>query len=360
MSFYLVIFIVGFGLSYLLTPLAGRLAIKLGAVDHPDHRKVHVRPVPRLGGLAIYLAASFAVLVGVFRWLEEGKAFLIKSNELLGLALAAGVIIMVGVADDFRSLKPREKFIGQFLAAVVLIYFGFNIDFIRLPYVGVLSFGFWAAPLTFFWLVSFMNIVNFIDGLDGLAAGVSAIAALSFFFYSFKIGQHFTALLSLAVAGASLGFLRHNFFPAKIFMGDTGSLFLGLVLGAVTVQGILKSLALAAFFFPLIVMGVPILDTFFAILRRLIRRRSITEPDKEHLHHRFLKKGFSQRRTVLIIYLWTALLCFAGLSFRFTSLNFYRMSLILMFIVSLIVAYYMGLFEEILELSRNSRKKGER
>lgn len=357
MSFYLVIFIISFGLSYLFTPLAGRLAVKLGAVDCPDHRKVHLRPVPRLGGLAIYLATTFAILLGVFRWLGEGKSFFIKSNELLGLALAAGVIIIVGVADDFRSLSPREKFAGQFIAAAILIYFGYTIDFIRLPFIGVVSFGFWALPLTFFWLVSFMNIVNFIDGLDGLAAGVSAIAALSFFFYSFKVGQHFTALLSLAIAGASLGFLRHNFFPAKIFMGDTGSLFLGLVLGAVTVQGVLKSLAMAAFLFPLIVMGVPILDTFFAILRRLLRRRSLTEPDREHLHHRFLRRGFSQRRTVLIIYLWTALLSFAGLSFRFTSLNFYRLSLIVMFVLSLIVAYYIGLFEEVLEFSKNSKRR---
>ncbi len=355
MSFYLVVFIVSFGLAYLFTPLAGRLAVKLGAVDQPDHRKIHTRPVPRLGGLAIYFATTFAILVGIFRWLIEGKSFLFKFDEILGLAISAGIILIIGIADDFRSLSPRDKFFGQMIAAAILVYFGFSIDFIRLPSVGVISFGFWALPLTFFWLVSFMNIVNFIDGLDGLAAGVSAIAALSFFFYSLKIGQHFTALLSLAVAGAALGFLRHNFYPAKIFMGDTGSLFLGLVLGAVTVQGVLKSLAAAAFLFPVIVMGVPILDTFFAIVRRFLRKRSITEPDKEHLHHRFLKKGISQRRTVLIIYLWTALLSFSGLSFRFTSLNFYRLSLVVMFIVSIVVAYYMGLFEEILEFSKNGK-----
>lgn len=355
MEFYLVIFIVSFGLAYLFTPLAGRLAVKLGAVDQPDHRKVHTRPVPRLGGVAIFFATTFAILVGIFRWLSEGKGFLFKFDEILGLALAAGIILIIGMADDFRSLKPRDKFFGQMIAAVILIYFGFTIDFIRLPSIGVISFGFWSIPLTFFWLVSFMNIVNFIDGLDGLAAGVSAIAALSFFFYSLKIGQHFTALLSLAVAGAALGFLRHNFYPAKIFMGDTGSLFLGLILGAVTVQGVLKSLAAAAFLFPVIVMGVPILDTFSAIIRRFLRKRSITEPDKEHLHHRFLKKGFSQRRTVLVIYLWTALLSFSGLSFRFTSLNFYRLSLVAMFLISIIVAYYMGLFEEITEFSKNGK-----
>ncbi len=355
MSFYLVVFIVSFGLSYLLTPLVGRLAVRLGAVDHPDHRKVHTRPVPRLGGLAIYFATTFAVLIGIFRWLTDGKSFLLKSDEILGLAISAGVVLLVGIADDFRSLRPRDKFFGQMMAAAILIYFGFTIDFIRLPSIGVISFGFWALPLTFFWLVSFMNIVNFIDGLDGLAAGVSAIAALSFFFYSFKIGQQFTALLSLAVAGAALGFLRHNFYPARIFMGDTGSLFLGLLLGAITVQGVLKSLAAAAFIFPVVVMGVPILDTFFAIVRRFLKRRSITEPDKEHLHHRFLKKGVSQRRTVLIIYLWTALLSFSGLSFRFTSLSFYRISLIVMFVISLVVAYYMGLFEEILKFSKNGK-----
>ncbi len=346
---YFFTFFLGLTVTYLFTPLAGKFATFLGAVDHPGERRIHSRPTPRMGGLAIYTAFIFSLLLGIIFLTEKGGSHLIPYHDVIAISLGATVALLVGVSDDLRSLSPKEKLIGQALAAATLIFLGVTVDFVNLPYVGIVSLGYWSIPLTFFWVIAFMNIVNLIDGLDGLAAGVCAIASLTFFVYAYRTGQIFTALLCLSLAGACVGFLRHNFYPAKIFMGDTGSLLLGFLLGAITVQGVMKTLAASAFILPLLVMAIPIADTAFAIFRRVKKKRPISEPDRGHIHHRFLDRGFSQRRAVLFIYLWTSIFSLVALSLRFASSSIlFWGSLLVLLVLSLILSYFMGLFDVLL------------
>src|SRR5205807_8154354 len=204
-----------------------------------------------------------------------------------------------GAIDDFRGLRPWEKFGGQVAAAVIPVGFGIWIDHFTLPLIGVHGLSAWVGkPLTVVWIVAIMNMVNFLDGLDGLAAGVSAIAGGTFSVIALSLLKPNAAILSAIVLGACLGFLRHNFYPARIFMGDSGALLLGFVLAAISVQGLLKTAGLVTLAFPLIVLAIPILDTSFVVLKRLKYRRPITEADRNHLHHRFVNIGFSQRRAV--------------------------------------------------------------
>lgn len=349
---YLLVFFFGFAITYLFTPLAGKLSFFLKAVDLPDERRIHTNPTPRLGGLAIYLSFFFSLLIGVFYLISQGKGHLVKGRELWVIFLGATVALLIGLSDDTKTLKPQEKFLGQLVAASILVFFGLSIDIINLPFVGVVSPGYLGIPLTLIWVAAFMNVVNLIDGLDGLAAGVSAIASLTFFVYAFRTGHVSTGLLCLALAGSCLGFLRHNFYPARIFMGDTGSLLVGFLLAAITVQGVVKTLAATAFLLPLVIMGVPIFDTLLAILRRIKNRRPISEPDTDHIHHRFLNKGFSQRRTVFFIYLWTSIFSITGLSLRFAPRQVVWGSAVALLIVSLSVAYFLGVFDVFFERAK--------
>jgi UDP-GlcNAc:undecaprenyl-phosphate GlcNAc-1-phosphate transferase len=291
----------------LLAPAAGGVARRLGAVDHPGGRRQHPRPVPRLGGLALFVAIMVAAL-----------AFLELTRETRGLLLGAAVATTVGAVDDFRGLRWLWKLAGQVTAAVIPVGFGIWIDRFTLPFLGVHELSPWLGkPLTVLWIVAIMNMVNFLDGLDGLAAGVCSIAGGTFSVIALSLGKPQAAIASAIVFGACLGFLRHNFYPARIFMGDSGALLLGFALATVAVQGLLKTAATVALLFPLLVLAVPILDTGFVVARRLKYRRPIYVADREHLHHRFLRLGFSQRRTALTIWLWCATLAAAALATRF-------------------------------------------
>ncbi|MGQ9758631.1 MAG: glycosyltransferase family 4 protein [Actinomycetota bacterium] len=330
---YLLTFGVSLLLALLLTPAARRWAVKLGAVDMPHDRKVHENPTPTLGGLAILVAVVFSILAGkalarVFPSLARpmGMSDALSSYQLLGIIVAASLVAVLGAVDDMRRLSPWMKLAGQVAASLVLISFGVEINTVALPRGNVLDLS--ASPLlsillTVIWMVAFTNIINLIDGLDGLAAGVCTISAAAFFFYGTRIGGDPNTLqatvVSVAVAGACLGFLRHNFHPASIFMGDSGAMFLGFILGAVSIQGILKRTAVATLFTPLIILAVPIADTGLAILRRVRRGKPFHYADKEHIHHRLLYIGHSQRQAVLIIYLWTALLTGIALSLEFVA-----------------------------------------
>lgn len=330
---YPLIFGVSLLLAFLLTPTARRWAVKLGAVDMPHDRKVHENPTPTLGGLAILVAVVFSILAGkvlarVFPSLARpvGMSDALSSYQLLGIIVAASLVAVLGAVDDMRRLSPWMKLAGQVAASLVLISFGVEINTVALPRGNVLDLS--ASPLlsillTVIWMVAFTNIINLIDGLDGLAAGVCTISAAAFFFYGTRIGGDpntlQATLVSAAVAGACLGFLRHNFHPASIFMGDSGAMFLGFILGAVSIQGILKRTAVATLFTPLIILAVPIADTSLAILRRARRGKPFHYADKEHIHHRLLYIGHSQRQAVLIIYLWTALLTGIALSLEFVA-----------------------------------------
>src|SRR5438105_10931834 len=283
------------------------MARMLGAVDAPGGRRLNRSPVPRLGGLALFL--------GVF---VPALAFLPLGRETRGRLLGAAVAVTVGAVDDFRGLRWFEKLAGQTLAAAIPTWFGVWVDRFTLPFLGIHALPEWVGvPLTIVWIVAIMNMVNFLDGLESLAAGVAAIAGSTFAVIALSLAKPDAAILSAIVFGASVGFLRHNFYPARIFMGDSGALLLGFVLAAVSVQGLLKTAATVALFFPLLVLAVPIVDTTFVVVRRLKHGERIFEADQAHLHHRFLRRGFSQRRAALTIWAWCATLAAAAFATRF-------------------------------------------
>ncbi len=291
----------------LLTPAVGGMARMLGVVDEPGERRVNRRTIPRLGGLAIFLGIIVPAL-----------AFLDLSGESRGVLLGAAVATVVGAVDDFRGLSPTVKLAGQVVAASIPPMFGVWIDHFTFPFLGVVDLPAWlGVPLSMFFIVAVMNMVNFLDGLDGLAAGVCGIAGTTYAILALSLGKTDPAILSAIVAGACLGFLRHNFFPARIFMGDSGALCLGFILAAVSIQGLLKTASTVVLVLPLLVLAVPILDTSFVVAKRLKHNLPIYAADRSHLHHRFLNIGFSQRRAAVTMWLWCASLAGAALATRF-------------------------------------------
>jgi UDP-GlcNAc:undecaprenyl-phosphate/decaprenyl-phosphate GlcNAc-1-phosphate transferase len=299
--------LIAFGIVVLLTPAVGGMARLLGVVDSPDARRVNRRPIPRLGGLAIFLGIIVPAL-----------AFLDLSGEMRGILLGIAVACVVGAIDDFRGLAPLPKLAGQVLAAAIPVSFGVWVDHFTFPFVGVVDLPPWlGGALTIVWIVAVMNMVNFLDGMDGLAAGVCGIAGLTFAVIALSLGKADAAVLSAIVAGACVGFLRHNFFPARVFMGDSGALVLGFTLASVAVAGLLKTASTVVLFLPLVVLAVPIIDTSFVVVKRLKYKQPIGAADRSHLHHRFLNIGFSQRRAAFVMWGWTATLGAAALATRF-------------------------------------------
>jgi UDP-GlcNAc:undecaprenyl-phosphate GlcNAc-1-phosphate transferase len=293
--------------SLLATPVAGALAWRIGAIDMPRERGLHQFPTPRLGGLAI-LAAVIAA----------GLVFLPRSGETDAILIGAAVIAVVGAADDLLELSAEFKLVGQILAAVIPVSSGVRVENLTLPFIGPLHLG---QPLSYvltvIGIVALMNVLNFIDGVDGLAAGVCTIGALTFAAIALSLDRNAAGVLAMIVAGASLGYLRHGFAPASIFLGDTGSNLLGYLLGVVAVQGALKTNAVVALAFPLVVLAVPILDSSFVIAKRIKYGQPIYQADKWHFHHRFANIGFSARRTTLYLYGWTIALAALALALRF-------------------------------------------
>ena len=286
---------VAFIASILLTPLVKRLAFRLGAVDAPNYRKVHARIMPRLGGLAIYCA----FIIGFF-FLKIVTGF--ESDYAYAIIIAATIIVFTGIIDDMREISAKAKLLGQVIAACIVVFGGgIQMNFINLPFDGILNFGWLAIPLTIIWIVGVTNAVNLIDGLDGLAAGVSTIALATLAAMAMIMGNGIVIAMASILAAATLGFLVFNFHPAKIFMGDTGALFLGFMISVLALLGF-KNVTVISFIIPIIILGVPISDTFFAIVRRLRQKKKWSDPDKSHLHHRLLDLGFSHRQTVLLIY----------------------------------------------------------
>ena len=299
--------LIAFAIVVLLTPAVGGMARLLGVVDRPGERRLNKRPIPRLGGLAIFLGI-----------LVPSLAFLSLDGEMRGIVLGAAVACVVGAVDDFRGLDPLPKLAGQIAAASIPLAFGVWIDHFTFPFIGVVDLSPWVGmPLTVVWIVAVMNMVNFLDGMDGLAAGVCAIAGLTFAILALSLGKVDAALLSAVVAGACIGFLRHNFFPARIFMGDSGALVLGFTLATVSISGLLKTASTVVLFLPLLVLAVPIIDTSFVVAKRVKYGQPISSPDRSHLHHRFMNIGFSQRRAAVTMWAWTACLGAAALATRF-------------------------------------------
>ncbi len=301
----LLTFLLAFVLTYLLTPLVKRLAIRTGAVAQPVARSVHTRPLPHLGGLAMF--ASFAVTVLLIRGWPDGQTL-----RILGCGLLA---LLLGVADDFRDLRPGSKLLGQVIVAALLVAMGIKISFVSNPFTGgVVYLGDWGYFLSVLWIVAVMNVVNFVDGLDGLAAGICTIAALAALFVSLRMADLANVgILAAALAGSAAGFLPHNFNPAKIIMGDTGAMFLGFTLAAISVQGALKQTTAVALIVPIIALGLPITDTALSIVRRLRAGRSVGQADKGHIHHQLLALGLGQKKAVLLMWAVTAWLALGAI-----------------------------------------------
>src|SRR4051794_23060079 len=299
-------FATAFVVALAITPLVGRLATRIGMVDQPRDRGLSDRPTPQLGGVALLAG----VLIAAALWLKI-------TGETRGILAGAAIIVLVGAIDDAVELSAPVKLLGQGTAALVPVLAGVVVHDFTLPFVHRVDLGGAAEPVTLLGLVGLMNVVNFSDGIDGLAAGVCTISALTFAVIAFDLGQNAAGVLAALTAGACLGFLIHNFHPASVFMGDSGSNLLGLLLGSIAVQGTLKTNALIALVGPLVILTVPFLDAGFVVAKRIKYRRPIYLADAEHFHHRLARIGFSQRRTVLYLYAWTLSLAGLALALRF-------------------------------------------
>jgi UDP-GlcNAc:undecaprenyl-phosphate/decaprenyl-phosphate GlcNAc-1-phosphate transferase len=300
---YFAAFVVAAVVAGLLTPLVRMLAFRTGAVAGPSARTVHQRQIPRLGGVAICLALLVPVVGLLF--VESGVAVAFKANPRVVLGLSVGGIAMciVGAVDDLRGLRAVHKLLMQVMVGVLAYACGFRIDAIQLPLLGDLQMGIFALPITVMWVVGVINAVNLIDGLDGLAAGVAFFAGLTNFVIAYISGGTISALIMASLLGATIGFLFYNFNPARIFMGDSGSYLLGYVLAVAPLVGpSQKSSAAVSLLVPVVALGVPIFDTLFTIVRRILERRPLFSPDRGHVHHRLLDLGITHRRAVLILY----------------------------------------------------------
>ncbi|MFD1036811.1 glycosyltransferase family 4 protein [Virgibacillus byunsanensis] len=324
--------------SFLLTYPVKKIAIKWGAVDLPNYRKIHTKVTPRLGGLAIFL--------GVFL----GALYLQPSHpHLPEIMLGAIVILITGALDDRYTIRPVVKLSGQLIAASFLISSGLIIERITLPIIGMVDLGFVSVLVTVLWVVGITNAINLIDGLDGLATGVTTIALTSIFIMSIIDVQLMAAYLCIVLIGANLGFLYHNFYPAKIYMGDTGSNFLGYMIAVISILGLFKNIALFSFVIPVVVLAVPIFDTLFAIVRRAYNKENIMLADNKHIHYQLLAAGFSHRKTVLIIYGFSAL-------FGIMAILFSNASMTLSLIITFFVIVLLHIFAELAGLVMGGKK----
>ena len=329
-------FIVSIIISIFMTPVAKGIAIKAGALDIPkDERRIHKKPMPLMGGLAIFISIIVTSII-----------FLPMDKTLISIMAGGSIILASGIIDDIKGLSPKIKLIFQIAAAIILISGDIKIDALTNPFTkssNLIPLGGFGIPITIFWVVGITNTLNLIDGLDGLAAGVAMIASLSFLFVSNKFGYISIMVISSTVAGACLGFLPYNFNPAKIFMGDTGALFLGFMLAALSIEGVMKSVATIAIVVPIIILGVPIFDTTFAIFRRLLNGKSIAEADRGHLHHRLLRVGFSQRKTVIILYSISTIFGLCAILIAKANSKRAVILSIMVFIITILLAGKMGL-----------------
>ena len=337
-----------------VTPLAKRIAVAVDAVDYPSKRRVNRTPIPRMGGIAIFAGIVCTFLVRVIgKQLDIWPMALDPSPRLHIdyplLSLAFLIVFITGIIDDVRSLSPKKKLIGQTVGACIAVASGLVIGVIDNPFApGFIELGWVAYPITVIYLIAYMNIINLIDGLDGLAAGISFFASATMFVLSIWAGREDAAILSIAVAGSTLGFLRYNFNPASIFMGDSGSLTLGFALGSISLLSVTRISGLTTIIVPLVIAGIPIIDTFSAIVRRGRAHVSIGQADKGHIHHRLMDEGFNQRQTVIFIYLWTGLLSIGSIVMTQVSVMPRIVIFCVLIIASVLFAVRLHLFRPVL------------
>ncbi len=301
MPYHLVAFLISALVVLWSTPIVKKIGLKSGYVDLPDPRKVHKKPMVRLGGVSIFIGNVCAWLI---IWISGGFSELPSTSgyELLGVTGGGLCFFAIGLLDDLFTLSPLLRLVMQIGVAITAWYLGVSIDFFTIPFYGLVQLGWLSLPFTVIWLVGVANAMNFMDGLDGLAAGISGIAAVIMLVVSLYMNQPVAALLAAALAGGALGFLRYNFNPAQIFMGDGGAYFMGFTLAALGIIGLVKSVTTVAVVLPFIILAVPIVDTSTVVIDRLSRGKSPFTADKRHLHHRLLQAGLSQRSIVLFIY----------------------------------------------------------
>ncbi|MDC3411830.1 glycosyltransferase family 4 protein [Terrihalobacillus insolitus] len=331
-------FLISAIVSISITPFIRKMAIKFGAMDKPDHRKAHTESMPRLGGLSIVIGA-----ISGYLFLQPEAAYM--SAILLG----AFVIVLTGVLDDFFQLKPIYKLTGQLIAASIVVSFGLIIDKLTMPFLGTVYLDNFSFVITILWIVGVTNAINLIDGLDGLAAGVSAIGLTSILIMAIMDYRMIVVYLGIILVGSCLGFLYHNFYPAKIFMGDTGALFLGYSIAIISMLGLFKNVALFSFIIPIVVIAIPIFDTMFAITRRLINKQSIGTPDKKHIHYQLVKMGYSHRAAVLIIYAFSTF-------FGIMAIIFNSATLLTSLIIIVVVVMGVQVFAELSGVVMNGQK----
>jgi UDP-GlcNAc:undecaprenyl-phosphate GlcNAc-1-phosphate transferase len=329
----IVIFLIAMIVAWVITPAVMKLAFKIGTIDTPSKRRVHTKKMPRIGGLSIIVGFISAYLFASYYWIDLP----------LGILFGALVIGLTGFLDDKFQLSPLMKLVGQSAAAIIIISNGIYIQVVTIPFEGMISVPLWISiPATFIWIIGVTNAINLIDGLDGLASGVSAIAAASIFVMAILMGNFVVATIAIALIGAILGFLYFNFHPAKIFMGDTGSLFLGFILAILSLMGF-KQIATVSLIVPIIILGVPIADTAIAIVRRIVNNKRITDADKNHLHHKLLDFGYTHTQTVLLIY---GIACIFGI----TAVLFSQASLLGTTLISIGLMLFIELLIEKLSL----------
>lgn len=313
------LFAIAIIVTILLVPLAKWIAVKIDAIDYPDERRVNKTPIPRLGGIAIIGGVAVSLLAAwvgsfLFGWRAPFSVHPGLTIDYLWTLIGIAFMFGVGLVDDIFDLPALVKLAGQIVAAILVTFSGVVLASIHNPFgPGYVEFGWLAYPITIFYLVAFANIINLIDGLDGLASGITMISAFTIFIFAVLTNRFDAAIMSIAVAGACIGFLRYNFTPASIFMGDSGALFLGFVLGIASLLAVTRAALFISLLVPILAAGIPIMDTLFAIIRRLSAHESIISPDKGHIHHKLLQAGFSQRKTVLIMWAWTAILAVCGI-----------------------------------------------
>jgi UDP-GlcNAc:undecaprenyl-phosphate GlcNAc-1-phosphate transferase len=355
--------LVAFVATLVLVPASKRLSTRFDAIDYPSERRINTYPVPRLGGLALFGGLLVAIVfeaIGerVFGWQGFFGAGSLTNINYLGVMCGIAFMVAVGTVDDVRGLHPGLKFIGQIVSALIIALSGVLLSGIGAPFgTEFIGFGWFAYPLTVLYLVAFANIINLVDGLDGLAAGIVSIVAFGLFIVAFSKGRMEALMLSVILVGICLAFLRHNWHPASLYMGDSGALMLGLLLGIVSLIGAIRSPTAIALIVPIVFAAVPVLDTLFAIIRRIRHGKPVHLFDMEHFHHVLLKNGFKQRQAVLIICLWTAALTGGGVLISSVHGIMVYALFVILALISVFLIWRFGLFDSVLRHHYSPREK---
>jgi len=358
MRTFLIAFAIAFFCGIALTWLIRNLAIRWKLYDQPEGRKIHSAPIPRLGGIAVAIAFSIPILALALWDNDISAALFAERGLLISLLCGGGLVLAVGIHDDLKGARALTKLIGQITAAMVVFHAGVQIDFVSVPFAGPIALGAWSFPVTLFWIVLVTNAINLIDGLDGLAGGVVVLAGATLFVMSVVEGNVVGALLLCSAVGATLGFLRFNWNPASIFLGDTGSLFLGFILALVSTHSSQKSYTLFSIVAAFVALALPIFDLSMAVVRRYMVGKPVFSADQYHVHHMLLRKGLSQRQTAVILLGGATTLGLLALVFIYSSDRISVLSIGALAVMTAVVTHFLG-YADIIRAGRQSKLFGD-